>query len=572
VAARRVLIVSNLFPPHVVGGAEIVAWRQARQLAARGHHVEVFAGWVSSGPEAAHTLTVEDVDGLRVWRVPVPSFDPDDNFHIPHLVKRLESVIGVVSPEIVHFHNLAGLGYSLIPAVKRLGLTAIVTLHDHAGYCYRATALRPDGRRCMDPEECGTVCRGSIRPRDLDVTLPIRLRRDYVVWALAQADRLISPSASLGAAMRFGGGILSGQIDVLSNGIDLAPFVSPARPDGELVRFLCVAYLGEHKGIADLLDAAAELTAKPDLAGRWSLVIAGDGYMRAQLEAEIDSGRFGGAVTYGGRMPREHIIAEMSRSHVVILPSRWPENEPVVLLEAIAAGVAQLGTDCGGTPSLIERDVTGSLVPPGQPQALAEAMETYIRNPERARRQGRHNWDRRHDFSEENTVRALDAIYDDVRRAPSVRTGKERPLVACAGDWPVIHVAEMCHHLYRLEEPCPGVRLVWHQWLESVDWERVALFWNWSSGANLALFQRALRAGVPILAPASCVPARSLRSSFGAAILYDTFLEGLVALARLPHDEAALGRLRRRCTEAADVLAAGAPEDHFRLGMEALPT
>lgn len=155
-AAPRVLIVSNLFPPHVLGGAEVVAYRQARQLQARGYAVSVLAGGLAG---YNCQLATEEDDGLRVWRVPIASLGPDDSFFIPTFEARLRAVLEVERPDIVHFHNLTGLGYSLIPAVKRYGLPAVVTLHDHAGYCFRGTALRSDNSLCTEPEECGKRAR-----------------------------------------------------------------------------------------------------------------------------------------------------------------------------------------------------------------------------------------------------------------------------------------------------------------------------------------------------------------------------------------------------------------------------
>lgn len=567
--ARRVVIVSNLFPPHVMGGAELVAYRQARQLRARGHVVSVFAGWVAPAGQAGR-LEVDHEDGLRVWRTPVVSFDPDDNFFAPTIGARLRSVLEAEQPDLVHFHNLNGLGFSLVPLVKRRGLPVIVTVHDHAGYCYRATALRPDDSLCREPEECAMACRGAIRPREVGLALPMRLRRDYVAWALGHADRLISPSAALAAYVRTAGVAGRAPLEIISNGIDLAPFRAFTRqPGGGPLRFACIAYLGEHKGIPDLLQAASRLAAEPDLAGRWSLTIAGDGHLRPQLEAEIASGRLGGAVTYLGRVPRERIIAEMAATDVVVLPSRWPENEPVVLLEAIAAGVAQLATATGGMPDLVQRGMTGELVPPGHPEALASAMAAYVRDPGRARRQGEANLARRDGFSEEATIDAIEAVYEAVSRVP-LPPCSDRPLVLCAGDWPLPQVAEICNNLYRLEEPCPGVRLVWHGFADPETWGQAALLWNWSSGASHTAMQRALRAGVPILAPTSCDAAAGVENSFGAALTYDTFLEGMLALARVPHDAAALRVLRRNCRAAATVLAASAPLERYHLPAPAL--
>ena len=85
------------------------------------------------------------MEGLRVYRTSVASFDPDDNFRSAAVEARLRAVIASEQPDIVHFHNLAGLGFSLVTLVHRLGLPTVVTVHDHAGYCYRATALRDDG-------------------------------------------------------------------------------------------------------------------------------------------------------------------------------------------------------------------------------------------------------------------------------------------------------------------------------------------------------------------------------------------------------------------------------------------
>src|SRR4029453_17024707 len=215
--ARRGLVVSNLFPPHGAGDTEVIAYSQARQLRARGHVVSVFAGRVAP-PSHAGRLEVNDEDGLRVWRTPVLSFEPDDDFCTPTIGARLQSVLEADQPDLVHFHNLSGLGFSLIPPVKRYGLPAIVTLHDHAGYCYRATALRPDGSPCREPEECALACSGAVRPREVGLALPMRLRRDYVAWALAHADRLIAPSDALAAGFRTARVADDARLQIVSNG------------------------------------------------------------------------------------------------------------------------------------------------------------------------------------------------------------------------------------------------------------------------------------------------------------------------------------------------------------------
>lgn len=566
-APRRVMIVSNLYPPHVIGGAEVVAHRQALQLRDRGHQVSVFAGWVAP-PEQAGSLAVEEVDGLRVYRTPVASFDPDDNFRNPAIAARLQAVLKAEQPDVVHFHNLVGLGFSLVPLVHRLGLPSVVTLHDHAGYCFRATTLREDGTICGNTGECATACLGAIQPRDAGRPLPMRLRRDYVAWALGHADRLVSPSAYLAKAYCAADVVDPARLSVISNGIDLEPFdsIAPRCDDATdgIVRFFCAAYLGTHKGIPELLQAAALLTAEPDLAGRWSLAIAGDGFLRPQVEAEISQGKFGHAVTCLGRVPRTRVIEELAAADVVVLPSRWPENEPVVLLEAIAAGRAQLATDIGGMRELVKPGVTGELVPPADAAALAAAMAAYIQDPGRARRQGEASRARRASRSESATIDALEGIYAEVTSGP-LSPGPGEPLVLCAGDWPLPEVAEICNLLHQMEPPEGRVRLAWHGWAEPENWQHAALLWNWSSGADHAVIQRALRSGIPVLAPAACSMVAGLEASFGAALTYDTPFQGTMALARARREKAPVDAIRCRTQLATDLISASAPAIHYHL-------
>src|SRR5262249_29370804 len=151
---HRILFVSNLFPPAVIGGAEIIAYRHAAALAARGHELAIFAGCFPDSEYLSGSISLDDGGSFPIYRLAVKSFSPDGNFYWPGAGNFLRSVIAAHRPEIVHFHNLHGLGANLIPIAKAAGVRTIVTLHDHWGFCYKNTLLRTGGAVCSNFEEC----------------------------------------------------------------------------------------------------------------------------------------------------------------------------------------------------------------------------------------------------------------------------------------------------------------------------------------------------------------------------------------------------------------------------------
>ncbi len=77
---------------------------------------------------------------------------------------------------------------------------------------------------------------------------------------------------------------------------------------------------------------------------------------------------------------------------VLVVPSLWPENSPLVIHEAFMAGVPVVGARQGGIPGLVTHDVNGLLYDAFSPSALAAALRTLIDDPERVRRLARRRW------------------------------------------------------------------------------------------------------------------------------------------------------------------------------------
>ena len=112
----------------------------------------------------------------------------------------------------------------------------------------------------------------------------------------------------------------------------------------------------------------------------------------------------------------------MREGAVAVVPSRWYENMPIAVLEAFAADVPVVATDLGGLPELIETGRTGALVRPDDPRALADALESFTSDPDRAFEMGalaRVSVDQR--YSPATHLERLDAFYAEAGVATGSR-------------------------------------------------------------------------------------------------------------------------------------------------------
>ena len=182
------------------------------------------------------------------------------------------------------------------------------------------------------------------------------------------------------------------RVAVLRCGVDTSRF-RPAllpRPIGPF-SIVCVGTLHEVKGQAHLVEACRLLDAE-GIAFRCTLV--GDGPDRSMLEERIAAAGLNGRVQLVGSLVQDEVARVVQSADVLVAPSvptRSGKREgiPVVLMEALACGVPAVASDLSGIPELVEHRVTGLLVPPGDANALADALRELERDPELRLRLGR---------------------------------------------------------------------------------------------------------------------------------------------------------------------------------------
>lgn len=288
--------------------------------------------------------------------------------HSPEAVSKIGELIDRTRPDLVHCHNVYHqLTPSIIGAAKQRGVPVVLTLHDYKPICPVYTCLR-DGETCVQcidnnffnvvRNRCsdGSLARSALLYAEAKVQ---QMKRSY-----ENVDLVIAPSqfmASKVSQARFE----SARVQVLYNAVDASTITASKEDDGYL---LYLGRLSAEKGIETLVEAQARANVAP-------LVVAGTGPLEARLHADYPD------VDFRGHLSGAELEATIRKAAAIVIPSRWFENCPMSVLEAMAYGKPVIGSDIGGIPELVQHEVTGLLFPAGDTDALAGQITRLMEQP-----------------------------------------------------------------------------------------------------------------------------------------------------------------------------------------------
>jgi colanic acid/amylovoran biosynthesis glycosyltransferase len=204
------------------------------------------------------------------------------------------------------------------------------------------------------------------------------------------------------------------RIHRIYNGLNLSRF---RRADFSSTPPLIIAIgrLIPKKGFADLIHACRLLLERGKL---FRCEILGEGPLQRELHGQIDQFDLLKWVEMPGAKPQHEISERLAAAGVFVLPSvidpdGGMDNLPTVIMEAMATGLPVISTAIGGIPEMVIQNETGILVPPGDIDALAGAIEKVIVDLSFARRLGENGHKRACDlFSIERNVRTLLTLLD----------------------------------------------------------------------------------------------------------------------------------------------------------------
>lgn len=367
----HVVQVSAHYPPNLVSGGTLVPQRIARGIAARGHRVSVYAGYLDEEREALSSWTEHDEQGVDVrWVVTTPwtAWSDPRNSMNPDVVADFERWLADVRPDVVHLHSLQTLGGGMVAAAGRSGAKVVVTMHDFWWSCARQFLVAPDMRPCSIVVDCGTC------PCARDHGW-LEERNAVLREQLAHADLVLAPSASA-ARVFAANGLDAARIVVDENGVpdsDVAVGAGTVRvrAAGEPVRMMFAGGADPMKGLDVLLEALDQLP----LEG-WTLDLYG-----VEPERARGAARSLRQVRFPDAYDRSTVASVMAEHDVLVLPSVMRESHSIVTREALAAGMAVVCTDTLGPEEVVSDGHNGLVVPAADAESLGAALVRLVTDP-----------------------------------------------------------------------------------------------------------------------------------------------------------------------------------------------
>ena len=399
----KILQVIHGYPMRYNAGSEVYTQGLCQALAER-NEVHVFTRQENAFlPEYALQREADPADP-RIALHLINMARARDGYSHRAVDEAFAGLLDQLQPDVVHVGHLNHLSTSLVFPAKERGIPVAFTLHDYWLMCPRGQFIQMYGDRDQDPwpvcdgqddRKCAVRCYRRYFGNDGDeYELDAAYWTGWVGRRMAHARRVseavdlfIAPARYLLERFRDDFGIPEDKLTYLDYGFHRDRLTGRSRRPDEAFTF---GYIGTHipaKGVNHLIQAFG------DLSGRSRLRIWGRdrGVETAglkQLAAGL-AGDGGDRVEWMGEYRNQDIVPDVfDRCDAVVAPSIWAENSPLVIHEALQAGVPVITADYGGMAEYVGHERNGLLFNHRDPVSLARQMQRLADAPEWARQLG----------------------------------------------------------------------------------------------------------------------------------------------------------------------------------------
>ncbi len=409
----KIVLTTHQFLPEYSSGTELIVYNTAKELQRRGHNVTIVTAKPADPAQPPAQLVDQyGFDGLpvhRFWHTYEVGEGQKNIFQSEYNHRKFygwfRKFLADERPDLVHFIHLSRLSASAIDACVQTKIPRIFTATDFWAICPFSQLRLPDGSMCGGPKPGATNCIRHL----MDTSQPpaeaeklreksdfaLRVRVKLTQWGrykedwfsqywrviadrpafirkrLDQMDRVIVPSTTM-QKLLVENGVAAKKVVRLPYGVRVEQIQrSTGKGMQPKLRIVFIGQVFEHKGCHVLVDAVRSLP--PAMTVR--LRIYGDLTQSPDYVADVRA-RAGDdpRIELMGRFPNAQVSEILGDSDVLVCPSLWYENTPLVIYEAMAAGVPVLASNLGGTAEAVKPEVNGLLFQNGNVQDLATAL------------------------------------------------------------------------------------------------------------------------------------------------------------------------------------------------------
>jgi glycosyltransferase involved in cell wall biosynthesis len=273
-------------------------------------------------------------------------------FHVGS-ARFVKKILEEEQPDVVHTHNLMGLGFLIPRVIRKLSIHHVHTVHD-------VQLVEPSGIILKQKEHHFRY--GG---------LPTRAYSWVMKQLMGSPEVIISPSQFLLDFYTDRGFFRQSKKILLRNPItfDIAEYAP--HPDEHIFRFLYLGQVEEHKGVELLIDAFKGLS----LSDSVQLHIVGSGSVLRDIEESVKGYS---RIQIYGRMRRGDLPGLFRKMNMVVVPSLCYENSPTVIFESFAFGLPVLASNIEGIAELIREGENGMTFQAGDIASLQEKMAWCI--------------------------------------------------------------------------------------------------------------------------------------------------------------------------------------------------
>lgn len=409
---RIALFVHCFYPSHIYG-TETYTLELARNLKLLGHEPVVatanFAGEPPL-PAPVHRYTHDGIAVVAIDKNRFPHTRVKDTYYQPEMTPVLDLLLDEIGPDLVHVTHLINHTAVLLERLAARRIPTVATFTDFFGFCYNNKLEAHDGRLCAGPATPAVNCLachlkavadGAPEPADWRMRMSRRAagaglaaramhaaqtmpgvragalagrvqdveQRPAILRALYQHyARAIVPTAFIEHAYARNG--FTRPMSRIPFGVDIDRGRKAPRPEGTPLVIGFIGQLMAHKG-PDLLVDAARAALDP---GNYEIRIYGSMNQDPAFAAKLEQRAAGLPVRFMGTFAPARMREILDELDVLAIPSRWYENSPLVLLNALASHTPVIVSDVEGMTEFVKDGVNGFTFERGSTSALAGVL------------------------------------------------------------------------------------------------------------------------------------------------------------------------------------------------------